>query len=136
MVKNLVSSSLDSPIILVKSHPNNSASQSTDSSPSSLPTISSPPPNNNVSASHIPSISVHEHATSQSSSTSSASPPPPPRKSWRCRRSRAATVEVVADVVGVVEVVDVVAGAVEDLVVSPSVEVAVACLASFLQSTG
>ncbi|KAK0595875.1 hypothetical protein LWI29_010792 [Acer saccharum] len=52
---------------------------------------------------------------------------------WRCRRSRAATVEVVADVVGVV---DVVAGAVEDLAVSPSVDVAVACLASFLQSTG
>ena len=55
---------------------------------------------------------------------------------WRCRQSRAATVEVVADVVGVVEVVDVVAGAVEDLAVSPSVDVAVACLASFLQSTG
>ncbi|TXG52618.1 hypothetical protein EZV62_021787 [Acer yangbiense] len=46
---------------------------------------------------------------------------------------RAATVEVVADVVGVVAVV---AGAVEDLAVSPSVDVAIASLSSFLQSTG
>ncbi|KAK0597641.1 hypothetical protein LWI29_027189 [Acer saccharum] len=37
---------------------------------------------------------------------------------WRCRRSRAATVEVVADVVGVVEVVAVVTGAIKDLAVS------------------